>query len=120
MSIDQYNNNLNRYYNYAANNMYTLEVEKLCKYNEFVMVHKNSSIIDVCNAIFRHFECENNEKKRLFVKNANGDICDIVTCSSTDLFRVFIKNNKDYFTPIYPIPCNVTYKIYIEDGHIHS
>jgi hypothetical protein len=129
--MEEYNAKLNKYYNYAENNMIILEVEKLCGYSEFVFIYKNSRLVDVCNSIFRHFECSHKENKKIFVKNTMNNQS---TCSSSsvpmdveesrfllydsdELFRDFVKNHNEYFRPLYEIPCKVVYKIYLDDGH---
>jgi len=140
--MEEYNAKLNKYYNYAANNMIILEVEKLCGYSEFVFIYKNSTLADVCNSIFRHFECSHKENKRIFVTkthlpstcSANSSsqysINTITTTTpmdveetrvlydSDELFRDFVNNNSEYFRPLYEIPCKVVYKIYLDDDHV--
>ena len=138
--MEEYNEKLNKYNKYIENNMFILDVEKLCGYSEFVMVYKNSTIADVCNSIFQHFECSNNEAKRLFVRKVTKkqsmyihhesckhcdnttismDIPDecIVFTESAELFRDIVNKNSEYFIPVYDLPCKVVYKIYLDDGN---
>jgi hypothetical protein len=130
--MEEYNAKLNKYYNYAENNMIILDVEKLCGYSEFVLINKNSTLADVCNSIFRHFECSHKENKRIFVKKTTiieytsssssvpMDIeeCRVLLYDSVELFRDFVKNHSEYFRPLYELPCKVVYKIYLDDGHV--
>jgi hypothetical protein len=140
--MEEYSVKLNKYYKYVENNMYILEVEKLCGYSEFVLVYKNSSITDVCNSIFQHFECSHKENKRVFVtkihpactthtscdNSENSEVTTtpmniedcIVLSESHELFRNFVNNNSEYFRPIYDLPCKVVYKIYLDDGHCNN
>jgi hypothetical protein len=134
--MEEYNLKMNRYFKYSENNMFILEVEKLCGYSEFVLVYKNSTITDVRNSIFQHFECSHNETKRVFVTKTapncvhSSDITTtvpmdihedcIVLTESPELFRELVMNNSEYFRPLYDLPCKVVYKIYLDDGHIQS
>ena len=34
--------------------------------------------------------------------------------------KVYIQENIPYFTPIYPVPATVIYRIYIDDGHCEN
>jgi hypothetical protein len=129
--MDEYNVKLNKYYTYSENNMFILEVEKLCGYSEFVFVYKNCTLSDVCKSIFQHFECSHKENKKVFVtkRNQSSEVCNDNTSHmdiqedwlslmhSDELFRNFVNNNSDYFRPIYDLPCRVVYKIYLDDGH---
>jgi hypothetical protein len=137
-NAQEYIMKLNKYNKYIENNMFILDVEKLCGYSEFVMVYKNSTIADVCNSIFQHFECYNNETKRLFVRKTQPtctshsacahsdniripmDISEdcIVLTESPELFRDIVKNNSEYFRLIYDLPCKSVYKIYLDEGHV--
>lgn len=142
MALNEYNIKFNKYNNYIQHNMYILDVEKLCGYSEFVLVHKNSTCTDVCNAVFRHFECDHNENKRIFLKNSikqcispfviaecskcsNTQVCHVfddkcdylISPNSIERFRNIVNNNTNYFKPIYDLPCNVVYKVYLDDGH---
>jgi predicted nucleic-acid-binding Zn-ribbon protein len=134
--MEDYSVKINKYFKYIKNNMFILDVEKLCGYSEFVFVYKNSTMNDVRNSIFQHFECSHNETKRLFVTktpancvHSHGnqstvpmDIHEdcIVLSESPELFREFVNNNSEYFRPLYDLPCKVVYKIYLDDGHIQS
>jgi hypothetical protein len=129
--MEEYTLKLNKYYNYAENNMIILEVEKLCGYSEFVFIYKNSTLVDACNSIFRHFECSHKENKRIFVKNTINihstsssssvpmevEETRVLLYDSDELFRDFVKNHSEYFRPMYELPCKVVYKIYLDDGH---
>ena len=134
--MEEYTEKLNKYNKYVENNMYILDVEKLCGYSEFVLVYKNSTITDVCNSIFRHFECSHMENKKLFITKSNHNfrsepslissnnttpmdtsVDSIFLSDSNELFRNFINNNSEYFRPLYDLPCKVVYKIYLDDGH---
>jgi len=125
--MEEYYTKLNKYNKYMENNMFFLDVEKLCGYSEFVAVYKNCTMNDVCNSIFQHFECSHNEAKQLFVKKAHGspstiamDIQEdcITLTESPELFREFINNHSEYFRPLYNLPSKVVYKIYLDDGHV--
>ena len=136
--VEEYNTKLNKYYKYIENNMFILDVEKLCGYSEFVLVYKNCTITDVRNSIFRHFECSHMENKKLFVTKTNNsitqssldcsdnatrmDISDdyMVLSESDELFRNLVNNCSEYFRPLYDMPCKVVYKIYLDDGHCTS
>jgi hypothetical protein len=132
--MEEYYTKLNKYNKYMENNMFFLDVEKICGYSEFVLIYKNSTMNDVCNLIFQHFECSHNETKQLFVKktptncrHSHGnpstipmDIHEdcITLTESPELFREFINNHSEYFRPLYNLPCKVVYKIYLDDGHV--
>ena len=118
MSIDIFNEKLNDMLIYIKNNQYIFEITKCCNYSVFIHIYKDATLTELYNWISYHFQNKNFKlyvvsydsiKKRMEIPNVNN----ITT-------RDFVNNNKSFFIPIYPLPANVVYKIFIDDGYCHD
>jgi hypothetical protein len=116
---DKYDTHLHNLITRLPNAMYTFEVTKCCGYSTFVLVNKRGTLLDLYKEVSLWFECktlhelyivsnETNEKKTI-------PITEMVTIK--DYIREF---QRIFFVPLYPIPNNIVYKIYLDDGHCHN
>ena len=62
------------------------------------------------------FSIHNNFK--LYIYNEKEDIMLLID-NNNETISSFIKNNPSYFTPIYPLPHWIVYKLYIDEGKCH-
>ena len=100
------------------NNKYIFEVTKCCNYSTFVLVDKKSSLIDLYKAVSLHFECY--DVKMLFLKNPEKHAKLNVPITEMITIKMFVTSNPAFFKPIYPLPNQVVYRIYLDDGHLHA
>jgi hypothetical protein len=116
-SEESYEDQMNKLIKNLPNNYFICEVTKCCNYSTFVLVEKNSSLLDLYSAISTHFECR--DIKRVFVKHNNTleEMNIPITCNLS--LKTFIIENQHFFKPIYPVPYHVVYRIYLDDGHVH-
>jgi len=97
---------------------YTFEVTKCCGYSTFVLVKRNGTLLDLYKKISQHFECPN--IRRLFVVNEQTKEQIQIPLTDMILIRDYLsKQPRECFTPVYPIPKPVVYRIYLDDGHHH-
>jgi len=100
------------------NNQYIFEVTKCCNYSVFIPIYKDATLIELYNWISYHFQ---NKSIKLYVVNYQDEKLKIeIPKNTTTTIRNFILENKFYFSPIYPIPASVVYKIYLDDGFCHN
>ena len=107
-----YEEKMKHYIGSIPNSRFILEVTKFCGYSEFVVVFKNQSLLDVYKTISLQFEC--NDIKGLYLTNSVEHRIPI-----TDNIRIsdFISKSRNIMKPIYGMPLNVVYRIFIDDGH---
>jgi hypothetical protein len=97
---------------------YTFEVTKCCGYSTFVLVKRNGTLMDLYKNISQHFECPN--IRRLFV--VNEQTREQIQIPLTDMINIrdyIVKQPRECFTPVYPVPHTVVFRIYLDDGHHH-
>jgi len=116
MSLETYYTRLHQYQTYSSNYKVFLEVEKCCGYGEFVCVFKKDTLSEVSKMISKTFDYE---ARRLYVKDQSGNILDL-PLNSEEKLRDFMARNTRFFTPVYPLPANVVYKVYYEYDMNHD
>jgi len=112
--LDEYNIKLNNYIKNISTSKYLIELTKCCNYSEFLTVYKKKSLKDLYTDVKYHYDhlniislyilTENNEKI-IIPNNENIILCD------------YINNNKNYFIPVYSVPSQIVYKIYLDYGN---
>lgn len=121
ISVD-YTKKIDDYVKFISNSKYIFEVTKLCGYGEFILIHKDASLLELYNNISHQFECK--DIKSLFF--TDGVKRYKIPVSGINTIRKFITdgqsepNLKNYFIPLYPLPTPVVYRIYFDDGHCHG
>jgi hypothetical protein len=106
--------NKDRYFNCLSNNHFIFELTKCCNYTEWVTILKNYTVSDLYRTI-KNVLC--NQNIRLFVKDQYNNVLHLF--ESDLIIKQLIHSNSTFFTPVYPLPYQVVYKIYIDDGHNH-
>jgi hypothetical protein len=121
-----YNNSLfikkfTEYTDELSNKMYCFEVSKCCGYSSLVYVYKSANVIDLYNNIYHHFRC--NQIVELYLLNKDNlkiSINDYMDKSMTEFIQILTDASNRILEPIYPLPLPVVYKLYLDDGHLHS
>jgi hypothetical protein len=94
---------------------YLFEISKCCGYSELVSCTKEDTLKKLYENIFLIFRNKNIklfimiEDKKVWIPNSS----DIFTKDYIQVMNAFLK-------PEYPIPCDIIYKIYIDDGHCQT
>lgn len=58
---------------------------------------------------------------QLYATNMIDEKLILPTISDEDpSIKEFLITNKQFFTPVYPLPAKIIYKIYLDDGHTQS
>lgn len=108
--IDEYNIKINNYIKNISTSKYLIELTKCCNYSEFLTVYKKKTLKDLYTDVKYHYDHLNieslyvltNNEKVIIPNNENIILCD------------YINNNKNYFIPVYPVPSQIVYKIYLD------
>lgn len=121
MSMDQYNSKLNTYISSMTQRQYLFEITKCCEYSEFVPTYKTANLADLYKIVLNQF-CHTGESPvELFVRQNNIVERLVIPNDPAILLRDFINMNQLFFVPIYPLPnTTVVYRVYFDDGHLHS
>jgi hypothetical protein len=104
--------------------MYIFEVTKLCGYGEFMFIYKNMPLSDLYKSVFGCFG--NSNANGLFFMNPETKIRYPIPKSDffsiRDLITKFQNDPeiRSVIKPLYPLPANIVYKIYYDDGHVHA
>ena len=107
-----------KYMNIMYEYQYIFEIKKCCEYTEWITVYKNMTINDLYNNLYIQFHSQSNNKLFLYIMNENGE--KKLLNRSDELLRDYIRNNQDYFKPIYPLPHWIVYSLYLDDGSCHK
>ena len=115
--IITYNNKLNTYYNSILNMKYLFEISKCCGYSEIISVYKeHTTLQDLYNNVLCQFQMNSLQNLWIFNNLTGGKLS--IPNNNTSL-QQYILNNNAFFTPIYPLPAKVVYKLYFDDGSCH-
>ena len=99
----------NTYIDNVRNNCYIFNVGKCCGYSEIVPIFKNANCSDLYRNVVCQFDIKPEIIVKLYTKDETGNI--LLIQNDNKLLRDLILENRNFFTPIYPIPTNVVYKL---------
>lgn len=109
---DNYNKLYGKFLEGLKNYHYYFEISKCCGYSEMVSCTKEDTLkklYDHISYIFR------NTKIKLFILHGGQKLW---IPPSNDIFiKDYLREMREFLKPEYPIPCEIIYKIYIDDGH---
>ena len=88
-------------------NMYTMQITKCCGYSEIIVVPRDILMSTLYDLVKNTFGFQN--LFTLYVKDANQST--LILDSSFSL-RQFILQYPTFFSPVFPIPDNLVYRIY--------
>jgi len=113
-----YNEKLDKYFNNTKNNSYIFELEKCCGYSEFILCFVESTLEEFYTNVSYQFQtCPSSSNIRLYIVINNEKI--LVEKTNMKI-KEFIKEFRQILKPVYPLPCKVVYKLFIDDGHCHE
>ncbi len=117
-NITIFNDKFRVFQNNIKNSSYIIEVTKTCGYSDFILMYKDNSLLDLYKNISLHFECK--DIKQLYILNVETNTKINIPITEKITIRQYItENNNTTLKPIYPMPCNIVYRIYFDDGHHH-
>jgi hypothetical protein len=108
--ISEFDKKINHFITSIPSSRYIFEVSKFCGYSEFLIIYKNEPLSNLYKNVSLQFECP--DVKGLYLTN-NKD--NKIPITSMFTIREFIIKEK--IKPYYPLPSQVVYKIYLDDGH---
>lgn len=115
---EKYDTQLHNLIKRLPNVMYTFEVTKCCGYSTFVLVNQRGTLLDLYKEVSLWFECKT--VKELYVRSSETNEKRMIPITEMVLIKDYIRElQRPFFTPIYPVPNNIVYKIYLDDGHCH-
>lgn len=113
-----YENHIESMVRYMQHQNYTFEVTKCCGYSTFILVNRSGTLLDLYREISIFFECPD-IKSLYFIHPDTRDKLRVPVTDSIKIRDFFVSHHRDYFTPVYPIPKPVVYRVYLDDGHFH-
>ena len=117
-NITIFNDKFRVFQNNIKNSSYIIEVTKTCGYSDFILMYKDNSLLDLYKNISLHFVCK--DIKQLYILNVETNTKINIPITEKITIRQYItENNNTTLKPIYPMPCNIVYRIYFDDGHHH-
>jgi len=118
--MEEYENKLSGYMRSIINNQFIFELTKCCGYSEFLPIFPNCKLNDLYNSVNHKLEIQKDVNVKLFVVNSSTNEKLEIPNDPNVFIKDFIKIFKNYFTPIYPVPAKVVYKIYYDSGCCHN
>jgi len=109
--ISNYDNLYEKFKEGFKNHHYLFEITKCCGYSELVSCTKDDTLKKLVDNIATIF-C--NKKIKLFIFFKEEKIW--IPPSQDILVKDYLRE-MSCLKPEYPIPCEIVYKIYIDDGH---
>jgi hypothetical protein len=118
MNIEIYNINREKYITELFEKKYVFEITKCCNYFVWISIYKSFSLQQLYENVTTHFEITN-EPINLIVVNTNNNEKLNIPNDNTKI-KEFIKQNTKFFCPLYPLPSNIVYKIYLDYGYCYN
>jgi len=120
MDTEIYNMNNKKYILDLFEMQYVFEVTKCCNYFVWISVFKSFSLKHLYENVKAHFEITSKpeEIKLIVINNINNE--KLVLPNDDTLIKEFIKQNADFFCPLYLFPAKIIYKIHLDYGYCHS
>uniref|UniRef100_A0A6C0HX68 Uncharacterized protein n=1 Tax=viral metagenome TaxID=1070528 RepID=A0A6C0HX68_9ZZZZ len=118
MKINTYNTKLQEMVSRIPNSNYILEMTKCCSYSEFLTINKDKSLAHLYKAVSVQFHQKVDSLYVYNINNPNDKL--IIPFDAWTTMRQFISSNSAYFRPTYPLPAQVVYNIWYDDGHCHD
>jgi hypothetical protein len=108
---------LDNYYKHIKGNCVWIELTKCCGFSTFISVYKMSKLANIYNNARCHLS--NIPIQNLYVMDGVGNKLVIPCCGEGEgnadiCINDFLNSNRAFFKPIYPLPNDVVYKVYIE------
>jgi hypothetical protein len=116
--MEEYENKMKEYMQSIVNNQFIFELTKCCGYSEFLPIFPKCKLNDLYINVTHKLEIQ--QEIKLFVINSSTNEKLEIPNDSNVFIKDFIKLFKHYFTPIYPVPAKIVYKIYYDSGCCHN
>ena len=113
---DRYIDNMNTLVILINNNKYLFEMTKCCGYGFILPIYKMHTLNEFYHIM--DLELSHLTITRIYLENLNGEQIEFPRNEMT--MYDFINENNAWFTPIYPLPSKVVYKVFFDDGHHHN
>ena len=97
--------------------MFTFEVTKSCGYSTFITVYKNQCLMDLFTNIIHHFEYLSIKELYFFSPDNERIVVPFSKQSVSDFVSSNVMCNPVKMVPIYNVPNNIVYRLYVNDGH---
>ncbi len=111
--ITMFHEKMRTYISNIPNSSYIIEVTKLCGYSEFIIIRKDSTLLD----LYKHVSFSFGEIKRLFVQNLETNEGMLIPLTLHKTLREFIVQHT-FIRPKYDnMLCPVVYVVYVDDFH---
>ena len=109
-SLSKYNDLFSSFIKSSNNRNYFFEITKCCKYSEIVDVRKTGNLEDLYDNVRNIFQTNNVNLYILF------DNQKYWIPPSNILIRDYLRKVDNILKPQYPIPSNIVYKIFLDEG----
>ncbi len=100
----------------VSDNKYLFEMTKCCGYSFMMPVFKMNTFTEFYRIMY--LELSHLTIQRIYLQNNNGEQLEIPNDETT--ICEFVNANSVWFTPVYPLPAKVVYRVFFDDGHIHD
>jgi hypothetical protein len=114
--LNEYEKKKDDFLRLTTNYQFVFEITKCCGYGEWVSVFKNDMTSSIYDNVGKQFT--SSYVYKLFVLNNNGDKL-VIPRDGTVTINNFILMNRSFFTPIYPLPTHVIYRLFLEETVCH-
>lgn len=118
-NINTYNTYLNGFISRIPNYQYMFEISKCCEYTELITEYKDKTLADLYKTIACVFG-QSQPIGLLYAVDQTNKTKMLVPNDPNVTVRQFVVSNRPFFMPIYPIPMNIVYKLYYDDGPCHK
>lgn len=110
MNSRVFSEKLDNYYKHIKGNCVWIELTKCCGFSTFISVYKMSKLTDIYNNACCHLS--NIPIQNLYAKDMCGN--KLVIPREDVCINDFLNLNRTFFKPVYPLPNDVVYRVFIE------
>ena len=115
IDLANYNEKL-QYLTNVNDHKYLFEMTKCCGYSFMLPVFKMNTLAEIYRIMY--LELSHLTIHRIYLINVNNEQLEIPNNETT--ICEFVNVNTTWFTPVYPLPAKVVYRVFFDDGHVHE
>jgi len=117
--IGEYDVKLQEYISQVTNHSFWIELTKCCGYGQLMTVFRECTLSELHKTVQMHMRVPTSMKMELYTLGVFGERIPIPNCP-TIFLNSYIREYDARFRPVYPVPAKVVYRIFYDDGHVHT
>lgn len=117
--VGEYDVKMQEYISQVTNHSFWIELTKCCGYGQFITVFREITLADLYKTVRQYMRAPVEQKMELYTLGVFGERVPIPN-SRVICINSYIREYSSRFQPVYDVPAKVVYRIFYDDGHVHT